>query len=491
VSARALRRLPATILLGLGAGLAVAAPADEAQDSLRVVERSLAEEDWPAARVELERAATASPEHCTVRAWLAWFELESGRAEPAESLLAARGCPVEAEDRGRWALLRVLAADRRNDAAAARSALLEIGERQPLWPEDRALVRALSGRHLDGYTLPLEVRAEIALGATSNAFATSPTDAARRDAPGSGVARPDVRLDLRAPESGVTPSLELGARGYGLSSSEAREQSHADVSVGAAVRFGRGGLRPTVRYRHDELLFDAAGGRYSAANEGEVELSPSRDLTLFGGVGHRVFFTDGWRTRTEWNLAGLGATSLLSRPLVLGGAFRYYRAHRDVHDQLGGTLSASGELPLAASLRVRLALSGAVDDFPRSGGAFGLIAFGTADRRRDATLRVSAGLRRPLGGRAALGITYELARRWSTADNAELRYYPYVDHRVLVSLRFGDGGNPWRPRNPDFPGRVALPYRDPGQRSVLWDDSMRPLLRQEEDLAADCGCVVP
>jgi hypothetical protein len=489
VSARARWALPAAIVLC--AGLGDAAPAERGQDSLRTVERSLADDNWPAARAELERAAAASPEDCTVRAWRAWLELESGRAEPAESLLATSGCPVEAEDRGRWALLRALGADRKRDAAGARSALLEVGERQPLWPEDRALVRALSGRHLDGYTLPLEVRAEIALGATSNAFATSPTDAARREAPGSGVVRPDVGLELRAPEGGVTPSLELGARGYGMSRSEAREQSHAELSVAAAARFGRGGLRPTVRYRHDELLFDATGGRYSAANEGEVELSPARDLSLFGGIGHRVFLTDDWRTRTEWNLAGLGATSLLGRPLVLGGAFRYYRAHRDVHDQVGGTLTAAGELPLGASLRARLAASGAFDDFPRSGGADGLIAFGTADRRRDATLRLSAGLWRSLGPRAALGLTYELARRWSTADNAALRYYPYVDHRVLVALRVGDAGNPWRPRSPEVPGRVALPYRDLGLRSVVWDDSMRRLLRQEEDLAADCGCVVP
>jgi hypothetical protein len=491
VSAGARPPLPTAIALCLWAGLGSAAPADRAQDSLRAVERSLAEENWPAARAELERAAAANPEDCTLRAWRAWLEMESGRAEPAESLLAASGCPVEAEDRGRWALLRAFGADRRNDGAAARSALLEVGERQPLWPEDRALVRALSGRHLDGYTLPLEVRAEVALGATSNAFATSPTDAARRKAPGSGVARPDVRMELRAPEGGVTPSLELAALGYGMSGSEAQEQSHAEISVAAAVRFGRGGLRPRVRYRHDELLFDAAGGRYSAANEGEVELSPSRDLSLFGGVGHRVFFTDDWRTRTEWNLAGLGAASLLGRPLVLGGAFRYYRAHRDVHDQVGGTLTAAGELPLGASSRARLALSAAFDDFPRSGGTDGLIAFGTADRRRDATLRLSAGLWRWLGARAALGFTYELGRRWSTADTAAIRYYPYVEHRVLVSLRVGDGGNPWRPRSPEVPGRVVLPYRDTGQRSVLWDDSMRRLLRQEEDLAADCGCVVP
>jgi hypothetical protein len=41
-----------------------------------------------------------------VRAWLAWFETESGRFDPAEALLAADGCPVE------------------------------VREREPLWPED-------------------------------------------------------------------------------------------------------------------------------------------------------------------------------------------------------------------------------------------------------------------------------------------------------------------------------------------------------------------
>ena len=303
--------------------------------------------------------------------------------------------------------------------------------------------------------------------------------------------RPDLRLDLRAPEGSITPSLELGARGYGISNPEAREVSHADLSVAAALRFGRGGWLPTVRYRHDELLLDAAGGRYSAANEAEVEVSPSRAFTLYGGGGHRVFFTDDWRTRTEWNLAALGATNLLNRPVVVGGAFRYYRAHRDVHDQVGGTLTAAGELPLSTSLRARLAVSGAFDDFPRSGGPDGLIAFGTTDRRRDVTLRLSAGLWHPLGARAALGLTYELARRWSTADNGVLRYYPYADHRVLASLRFGDGGNPWRVRSAKAPGRVALPYRDLGEESVLWDNQVRRLLRQEEDLTADCGCLVP
>jgi hypothetical protein len=485
------RRGPLVLLaLSLAASPAAADTRDGTAQTLASVERALAEEDWLAARALLEHAAAAEPEDCTVRAWLSWFEIESGHAEKAEALLAAAGCPAEAEDRGRWALLRALASERRGDAPGVRGQLASLSERAPLWPEDRRLARALGFRHRDAYTLPLEVRAEVALGATSNAFATSPTDLAAREAPGSGVARPSLRLRLRAPESGWTPFVELEARGFGISNAEAREVSHADLSVAAGLRLGREGARPTLRYRHDELLLDAVGGRYTAAKEGELEVAPTGALTLIAGGGRRVFFSDPWRTRTEWNLAALAATSVARRPVVLGGALRYYRAERDVHDQLGGTVTVATDVPVGTRLRARLTLSGGLDDFPRSGGVDGLIAFGTSDERRDVTVRLVAGLWRSLADHLALGLSYEFARRWSTADEPGLRYYPYVDHRLLLSLRFGDGGNPWRAHSRAAPDRVALPYRgDLGAGSFLWDEDMRRLLRQEEDLASEC-CVV-
>jgi hypothetical protein len=482
----------ATVALALMVSPAAASPPASSEDTLRVVQRSLAEGDWLAARSRLEETVAARPEDCTVRAWLAWVEIESGRWNAAESLLAAPGCPVVSEDRGRWALLKALGSDARNDAESVRDVLSDVDERQPLWPEDRALVRALSGRHVDGYTIPLEARIEIALGGASNAFAASPVDAARLEAPGSAVARPELHLRLRAPEGALTPSVELGARGYGISTAAARELSHAELSAAAAVRLGRDERLPTLRYRHEELLLDAVGWRYSVANEGEIELSPSRALTVFAGLGRRVFFTEPWRTRTEWDLAALRATSVAHRPFVLGGAFRLYRARRTVHDQVGGTLTAATDLPVRAGLRARFVLSGSIDDFPHSGGQDGLAAFGTAERRRDATVRLSAGLWHPLTATVALGLTYELGRRWSTADAPGLRYYPYVDHRLLVSLRIAAGGNPWRARSrAAAPDRVQLPYRDVGEWSVLWDDQLRRLLREEEDLGADCGCTVP
>jgi thioredoxin-like negative regulator of GroEL len=82
--------LPAAIVLALVARPATAFP-QAAEDTLRLVERSLTEEDFAAARSHLERAAAEHPQDCAVRAWLAWFEIESGRESPAQALLGADG----------------------------------------------------------------------------------------------------------------------------------------------------------------------------------------------------------------------------------------------------------------------------------------------------------------------------------------------------------------------------------------------------------------
>jgi hypothetical protein len=135
--------------------------------------------------------------------------------------------------------------------------------------------------------------------------------------------------------------------------------------------------------------------------------------------------------------------------------------------------------------------AGAFDDFPHSGGPDGLLAFGTLDRRRDVLLRLSAGLWRRLSDTVVVGATYDFARRWSTADTGGIRYYPYVDHRLLVALRFEKGGNPWRSSGEAPPGHVALPYADLERPAVVLDDLVRGLLRQQDELTEDCGCLVP
>jgi hypothetical protein len=89
------------------------------------------------------------------------------------------------------------------------------------------------------------------------------------------------------------------------------------------------------------------------------------------------------------------------------------------------------------------------------------------------------------------GVTYDFARRWSTADAADIRYYPYVDHRLMLSLRFEAGGNPWRRRARMTPGHVRLPYGEVEHPPVLLDDLVRGLLRQQDELSGDCGSVPP
>jgi Tetratricopeptide repeat len=81
----------AVVAVALMASPAAASPRASPEDTLRAVQRSLAVGDWLAVRSRLEQAAAAHPEDCTVRAWLAWVEIESGRWDPAEALLAAPG----------------------------------------------------------------------------------------------------------------------------------------------------------------------------------------------------------------------------------------------------------------------------------------------------------------------------------------------------------------------------------------------------------------
>ncbi len=483
------------LLLAAFAAVSVSAEtlpaASPGNDALAAVAQALSQGDVLAARSRLARAAAEQPDDCAVRGWLAWFEIETGGWGSAQAQLDLPGCPLLPEDRGRWALLRALAADRRDEDARAGEALRSLGESQPLWPEDRRLAHTLSARHLPGYTAPLEVRADGARGATSNAFASSPIDSAGLETPASAILRPGLQIRARTPAAAITPSLEIVARGHGFSAASARELSHAVVSAAGGLRLGRGRVGPTLRYRHEELLLDASGGRYAASDRGELEVEPLRHLTLLGGAGRRTFFEDDWRTRTEWELAGFLVTRLARWPLVVGAALRCFDARRTVHDQIGGTLSAASELPVRAELRARLAVSLSYDVFPRSGGRDGLVAFGTEAKRRDATLRLSGELWRPLTARAAVALRYELSHRSSTADASGLRYYPYSDHRLLVLVRVGHGGNPWRARSAQDAGRPQLPYRGLGEFQVMWDDEMRQLLRQEEDLASDCGCTVP
>jgi hypothetical protein len=457
------------------------------------VRSQILEGDVLIARATLEDHERTHPVDCQLRAWLIWIDIEQYRWEDARLRLRAAGCPQTEEERGRWALLEVLLARSEGDTKGFVRRLEGLGERSALFPEDRELDTTLRWRHLEGFTFPLETRIEVGLGGTSNAFAISPVDAARRDALASAVVRPSIAFQLRAPERRVTPVVEARAWGLGIATQEARSRSNGTISLRAGARFGRRPrLRPLFAFAHEEVLLNLPDrSRYAAANRLEAELNCGRRLTLLAGVGRRTFFTDPWRTRREGDGAAILGLTAFGRPLLLAGAFRLFSADRAVHDQVGATLTAATDVPVRPGLSARLVAAAGFDDFPRSGGVDGIIAFGTADRRRDLLVRLSAGLWRRLSDHVVAGATYDFARRWSTADTPGVRFYPYVDHRVLVALRFERGGNPWRRHGREAPGHVPLPYGDVERPSVVLDDLVRRLLRQQDELSEDCGCVVP
>jgi hypothetical protein len=465
----------------------------EFESPLLEVRSQILEGDVLSARATLEGLERPHAVDCQLRAWLIWTDIEQFQWENARRRLRAPGCPQTEEERGRWALLQVLLARSEADTEGLVQTLAGLGERSVLFPEDQRLDTTLRWRHLEGYTLPLETTVEAGFGGTSNAFAISPVDAARRDALASAVVRPSIAFQLRAPERRVTPAVEARAWGVGIAAPQARSRSNATISLRAGAWFGRRPrLRPLFAFAHEEVLLNLPDrSRYAAANRLEAELNCGRRLTLLAGVGHRTFFTDPWRTRREGDGAAILGLTAFGRPLLLAGAFRFFSADRAVHDQVGATLTAATDVPVRTGLSARLVAAAGFDDFPRSGGVDGIIAFGTPDRRRDLSVRLSTGLWQRLSGNVLAGATYDFARRWSTADTSGVRYYPYVDHRVLVALRFEWGGNPWRRSGREPPGHVPLPYDDLERPSVLLNDLVRRLLRQQDELSEDCGCVVP
>jgi hypothetical protein len=467
-----------------GAGLAAPLPAVRSQ---------ILEGDVLSARAALEDYERSHAVDCQVRAWLIWIDIEQFQWEEVRRRLRAEGCPLTEQERGRWALLEALLARAEGDAEEVERRLRLAGERSALLPEDRDLDATLRWRHLDGYTFPLETMIEVGLGGTSNAFAASPVDAARREAAGSAVVQPSFALQLRAPEGRVTPVLGARVWGLGIGSDEARNRSNATLTLRAGAWFGeRPGLRPLFSFVHEEVLLNLPDrSRYAAANRLETELTCGRRLTLLAGAGRRVFFTDDWRTRRELNGGAILGLTALGRPFMLAGAFRCFSANRSAHDQVGATITAATDVPVRPGLSARLVAAGAFDDFPHSGGVDGTIAFGTPDRRRDVLVRLSAGLWWRLQDNVVAGVTYDFGRRWSTADTPGVRYYPYVDHRVLVALRLERGGNPWRRAEPEPTGHVPLPYADLERPSVVLDDLVRRQLRQQDELSEGCACVVP
>jgi hypothetical protein len=279
--------------------------------------------------------------------------------------------------------------------------------------------------------------------------------------------------------------VEAEARAIGFSADAGHDLSYLMLGGRPGLLLGAAGRQLLVAYRHEALLL-AADDRYAAgplwfygAHRGELELELGPALTLFGGVGQRDFRELG-RSRLEVD-GGIGTGLDAGRRVRLVGALsgRFHDARKSAYDLRGGSLLLLAEVSLLRGWSMRAGALASADHYPRSGGYFDRA---TDSARRDLLLKLSAsGFSPRLAGQLKLGLTYEFARRDSTAAP-----YDYQDHRVLAKLVWSFTGDPWLPAAVSPADHVAL---DHGLRAGELQERVQDLLRQDEAAQRSSSCL--
>lgn len=438
-----------------------------------------------------ERALTAwlarSPDDARARSWLALVHLRQGDPELARADLATPPVPAEGPEASRRALLSTFQARLAPEPERALSAFRTLGRSSPVFPEDREAWLALR-RQADPWAIDsLSGEAEVGAGWTSNALAGSPTDPGR-EGTGSGLLDATVHARFAPPAyPAFRPVLELDAIGHGLGEEEYRELSSLEARARAGGMAALGRFRVLAGYRAELLYLDQTPSLFSEAQRGELELETSGGLTLFGGAGHRRY-RDPRRTRTEWDAGGGGPLRLGARAsAAVGATVRGHAADSEAYDLLGLSVAAAVRVDLGGRFAARLAATFSADDYPRSGGTEGLLAFGTTDRRRDLSGKLVLGLWLPPWKGLRLGVDAHLARRDSTADDRPGFDYDYDEARVRLLVRFSFAAEPWAPRVVRPEGHVPLDW---GLTAGAAEEAERilDLLRQDEDLRRGSSC---
>jgi len=437
------------------------------------------------ARNVLYAWTAAHPADCEALSLLAWLQLRQGAPGEALSLLSENSaCPDTVPMETRFSLLQ--------DAATA------AGQEDPAPPlprakrafqEDRAVWLQRWNAH-PGSLPPLRLRLDAATGFTSNSSAGSPTDAST-DAANGFVNRLDADASFTAPLRGpVRPMVQGTARLQGFPAQALREYSYVDLAWRPGVIFGRTN-RLTLAYRGNLLLSAWPGHRYFyEAHRGEAELETGAGFIAFMGAGRRIF-RDGGRTRTELD-GGVGGSLPMNDwlSLLAVASFRYFDAVGDPYDQAGGGPLVAALVRLPVNMRLRMALSAAVDVFPHSGGERGTLAFGTQQRRRDLTVRQSSEFWFPPLGAFHAGFAWEFNHRDSNADEAQgTLNYDYAEHRILLKLRMEWTLNPAAPRAVKDPMHVPLNWGISAGKNADMNSEIRSLLQQDEAARASSSCV--
>ncbi len=444
-----------------------------------------------AQRVLME-ALQRSPRDCTTRAWLAWVHIGQGDLDLAREVLDREGCPVEPADRGRWMLLEAFMADAEQDPETG-ELVSRIHDAESLYAEDQRLWEQLRSQRQPGWIDPVHLQLETGLGYTSNAMAGSPTDPGVRG-DGSLLGRMDLFGRLVWPAWRVArPALEAGLKGHGIGSEQARDLSYLEMSARPGLILGAGFPRVIVGYKLDYLVLNReteAERRFYHGHRGEVEVETG-SLTFFAGGGRRIFAENG-RTRWEIDGGGGGSFVLFDRVNLLAAvSLRYYEAIGDPYDLAGGTALLVARTGLGLGLYARVGATLGLDHYFNSGGARGMAAYGSSDKRFDLLTKGSIELWSPswLGARA--GVSYEFSWRDSSVDRSNsTESYDYTEHRLLAKLRWVFSWNPWAPESVDPPEHVPLDYGlGPAGGPGMAEERIQDLLRQDEAARRGSSCV--
>ena len=425
------------------------------------------------------------PGSCAVATWLSFIQLQQANLPEAQQALAAMKCDPASPAATRALLVQSILRLASSDPEGARDALEQARGQATLYQADREALETLSRSILADERPEFRWQLELRGGYTSNALLGSPNDPVLAGKEG---ATPLFAEDLWIaispyPGFDLRPVLELQVRGSLLTAEDVSELSNLSLVArpGFAMDWGTPAL--ALFYRAESLLL-SQGDRYEdgplwyyQAHRGEFEIDPGAQLSIFGGVGRRVF-REAVRTRTEIDGGVGGAISLfgqLSALWALTG--RRHFASSSAYDLAGvtGLTHLIYQLPL--DLQARAGLSLAADWYLHSEGYF------DDEARDDLNLQLNAAFWSPnLWDFFRAGLQFRWADRMSS-----IARYDFQDTRIMLALRFGGQQILTGPRavGVDAP---PLPWQLEDSKSNT-TERIQDLLRRDEEVQRSSSCV--
>ncbi len=462
---------------------------DDRQLALLLARSYLLENNLFWAERTLREAVLQWPDDSELRAWLAAVHLRQGDPELVIADLDPEHEPTDDPQRARWRLLAASRARLVGDDAEADAMLAQVTGSDVLYPEDRRLWASLSSGSDPWWSESITGTLEIGAGRTSNALAGSPTDPGMSGGP-SGLLPLRLRSRFAPPSGGsLKPAIDLEVLGTGL-----REDVYSDLSsLQGGLRLGAmvldGERRWTFGYRAEVLWLNQDSPLFSEAHRAELELEWTTGQVVFLGGGRRMC-SDERRTRWEGEIGVGGPLRFTAKaPLLAGATVRLADAQSPAYDQLGISAAASTTVPLGRRCALRVALSGAWDAYPNSGGEEGRLVFGTEEKRRDLLGRLGLTLWAPAWRSLRPGLELRYTRRDSTADERPAFDFSYREWRAVAWLRWTFKADPWAPQTVDDGDHVPLDW-GLGSGAGMDQERILDLLRGDEELRRGSSCGV-